>query len=932
MSSVQKILNNNKVNSGVEYTHLSLAGNKGTYFLGKKAKYLLMNIYNRDIRLTSNKYYIAEHPYQNTQLVFDIDIKQKIKKNDTSDSKIIYDTEEDIDNKLHDLYTIKQVEDLIKIIKSVLIKYLEEYDDSKLLVVYLNKKPYRKDGYVKNGFHLQYPNLFLNKENCIQFIYPKIRELVKKNNLFKSVKSDFCSNDPKDYEYEIDNAGMTNAWLLYGSRKNPDSDPYKMKSIYNSNDQKISLLNAFKNYNLYDLKNNVIPLKDENTIFRNLPNILSIHVNSRSPTTIKMNNIISNVQISQRSFCEHKNEDSIEDSKNNYSPDEIIDIIDKFIPMLSKKRSDNYNSWMEVGWCLYCITNGSIEGYNNWIQFSKKSSNFDERKCRETWSKMVNRGNYTIGTLKYFAKIDSPKKYNQIVYIQKQTTILNLVINGVVTECDIAKFLYDLYTDEYVCIDVKKQIWYHFYDHIWNIEPYGSSLRHKVSTELVTLIDKEIKKIDVKLNGLSANSTQRKTPEQTRKNLVKLKIQCKSTTFKNNVMREVAEYFEDKNNAFMSVLDKNGFVFGMQNGVYDFKADQFRDGKSTDYISKKCNAKYNNNFTVNHPKVKIIYKFLKQIHPDILLYNYFMYTTCLILIGGNFNKQITFWTGVGENGKSALQRLIERALKKGQYCVSFPTTLFTSKKPPNGSALPELSRAGNGIRWGIITEPEKDEVLQTSFLKKISGGDSIYCRGLYKEGREVTFQFKIVIICNDLPKIKHSDKAFWNRTKAIPFESKFTYEAPKSEAEQVRLKHFPRINNFEDDLSIDAFIWILINHWQQYVKNKPYIKEPAKVKMVTNAYKKSNDNCLIYIEENIISNDMIDKKEPEMKISLNELYSSYKYWHKESVGKSHIPVKNDIKEAFKKIWGPHDDNALFWKGYRIRKASDSNIIIKQYRQ
>lgn len=919
---IEEILLNNASKRGEGYTHVTMGAMKGCYSLSLNSIDRLYTLYQYSILRTNKKYYIAERAGQFSQLVFDIDIKQALASTNIKEGELVLESNEEKKNKLPALYTKDAVVKFIKIVIHILKKHIN-LDEKMFTSVWLYKKPYEKKKFVKHGFHVQFPFIFLDKQQYNTILLPQIIDLTKQNNLFKSVKHKLLTSN---YNYDIDKAAMTNNWLLYGSMKDEFSGVYEVKSIFDKYVNEISPIEAFSNYKLFRPNRTLIKLDTEELIKRNYPRILSIIPLWRKKSIININNFSNATQvIPETSFL-----DSSGDHKK-MTPVETLNMLEKIMPLLSRERSDVYDTWIHTGWALHSITGGSIEGYNYWLEFSKKSRNFDQKACEDRWSKMVAKPDkkITIGTLIKYAKDDSPDKFKKI-FQTDENSLEYLIKNGMITECDIAKYMFSTLDGKFVCCNINKKRWWTFKKHVWRLEKICSTLRLRISSDIPIELDILIKKYCKLLNEMAGNDSRKKSLEEDKKRCYALRNKCRQTTFKNNVMRELAELCEDVK--FEESLDSIDSIIGLRNGIYDFKEGKFREGRPSDRVSKQMNARYLTKYNYNHPSVKKIEKFLRQIHPDKKLFEFFMHTTCNILIGGNFNKRILFWTGNGDNGKSQVQNLLQNLLGNGTYCVTFPTTLFTSKKPPNGSALPELARAGRGVRWGIIVEPEADEQLQISFLKTISGGDPIYCRGLYEEGGEIIPKFKVVIICNDLPKIKNSDKAWWNRCRIIPFESTFNWDAPKSEAEQIRQKIFPRIQNISQQLDVEAFCWYLINYYMDNVKGKNCITEPEKVKAATTLYRQNNDYYRQFIKECVITQDMVPE-EKEIHLTLNELYSNYKDWHKEGVSNHNIPVRNDVKEAIRKIWGdPVDTSIIMWKGYRMRRSDDSRTIRNTYRQ
>jgi len=256
----------------------------------------------------------------------------------------------------------------------------------------------------------------------------------------------------------------------------------------------------------------------------------------------------------------------------------------------------------------------------------------------------------------------------------------------------------------------------------------------------------------------------------------------------------------------------------------------------------------------------------------------------------------------------------------GEYAIKLPTSLITGKRTQSSAACPELARAGNGVRWAVLQEPDQKDVINIGILKELSGNDSFFARGLYKEGGEINPMFKLVLICNEPPKLPYNDKATWNRIRVVPFEATFCSDAPDTYEEQLREKKFPKDPHFANKIPelTEAFAWVLINH-----RKKIRIRiEPDKVKMATAKYRKKNDIYRQFIEECIIEIE-------EGSTNLGELYTQFKEWYKDSMPNHTLPIKNDIKEYFTKLWG-EPEKGCTWLGYKFfSKERDNEVILDE---
>ena len=217
-----------------------------------------------------------------------------------------------------------------------------------------------------------------------------------------------------------------------------------------------------------------------------------------------------------------------------------------------------------------------------------------------------------------------------------------------------------------------------------------------------------------------------------------------------------------------------------------------------------------------------------------------------------------------------------------------------------------------------MEEPDADEQLNIGELKKLSGGDSYWARDLFEKGkstREVFPMFMLTFICNKLPKLKYSDKATWNRLRVIPFESTFVepdQNCPVTLEEQMLLKRFPMDKGFVTKIPsmVNAFAWYLLK-WREKVTVRI---EPDKVREATAIYRRQNDIYRQFIEECII-------EDKATAIILSELYVHFKEWYREGWSNIAVPIKNEVKEYFERLWGDVEKGCR-WSGYRIRTLEE----------
>lgn len=875
--------------NNASYTHVSLIYPKGKFYLNRDQEEEFWDLYLESFSTNNTEFNfgIAERPLHAMPIIADLDIKID---------------EDEVDDYDEHLYTKEQVEFVIKTYQSVIRSVVDNCRDSNLTCVLLEKPIYKvKSGettYLKNGFHLHFPNCFIDIKDMQIHILPRVREIVEKAEIFESI-----GFDVEQYKDILDDCCGRNPWLIYGSKKSIELEPYKITKIYNSNFEEITLKELFLSFNLKDTKGNSITIEDNNYEYY-IPKLLSINPSHRDQQEIKeglVNPLKEKIRNKKRREFKE------------VSTEKALQIARELLPMLSISRSTNRNDWMGIGWILNNISEGSEEGLNLWLEFSQRDlEKYDEDFCIHEWDNMA-KGDLGIGTLKYYAKQDDPIAYSDFVKKHSKKHIKDS-LDG--SHNAIAKLLKTHYGDLFKCASMKGTgEWYEFKEHTFNLIEDAVSIRKILSQEITQLFKDELSIVEEEFKGAEK-------AEQVKLNFVKKQYQSViknlgSAPFKNNIIKEAREVFYDRK--FKEKLNADPYIIAFENGVYDLKKNIFRSGRPDDYVSKKMPIDYIN-FEKSDDRVQEIYDFFLKVFPDNSVRKYFLDVTCECFVGGNFAKIGLLWTGEGDNAKSVTQTFFEKMF--GPYAVKLNSAVLTKGKAAGGSANADLARTGDGVRWVVAEELDKDEVINNGLYKHLTGSDSYFARDLFESGkglREIIPMYLLTIICNKLPRFKDYDIATFNRTRVIPFESTFCRPdnpAPFTWEEQLRQKRFPMDTEFSNKIPklLPAFAWVLLEHRRNKKHDEIKSPPPPKVLAATEMYKKQNDIYRQFIEESIT-------EDKNSSISLSELYSVFKDWFRESFPSQTLPVKNDIKDYFIRKWGEQDKKK--WRGYKIYQDTNS---------
>ena len=788
------------------------------------------------------------------------------------------------------LYSDNEIKKLVQIYNKTLKSIIKNVKDQDLVAFVLEKPhPVIVGSKIKGaGFHIHYPRIWLKKEDHEVHLIPRIIERVKQEKIFDTLKIPI-----QDKSELIDKTYISKCWLMYGSRKDPSQFPYSLTKIYNSKLEDIKLAAALNNYNLVDVDGQPINIKEDMIYY--LPRILSI--NSQYKEVYQLSNELECIS--------KKDVPRIMDKKifNKHTVEENLKDAAELLQIISPVRADNYDTWLDLGFILWNIGDGCNEALELWIDFSSTTSrdNFSETACVHQW-KHMHKGDKGMGSLRFYAKQDNPdeyKKWNQ----KKQNNKINKSLEG--GHNDIAKVLYEKYRDQYVCANISKKVWFEFDNHRWRRIENGIELRKKISDELPEMFEKQKKQMIEELNENDNDDQITKV----RKLFAKMISNLKCATFKNNVMKECEEVFY--NGEFLNRLDKNPYLICFENGVYDLSKGIFREGRPDDYLTMTTKYDYKD-FKDDDIEISEVHDFISKIFPSRELKDFFIRSSAIELQGGNINKTFIVMSGVGDNGKSITIELKELAY--GDYAIKLPTSLITGKRTQSSGATPELDRI-NGVRFAVLQEPDSKDVINIGMLKELTGNDSMYVRGLYSTGRDIKPMFKLVLVCNKLPRLPCDDPATWNRIRVMEFQSRFpknAKEVPKTYEEQVKAKIFPRDEHFSEKLPYmkQAFMWILMQEYKKISKERVRRPDPDIVMQATMIYRENNDIFYQFVNEKFV----VDKKDKE-EIKLSQVYEVFKSWFRDSFPNLKVPTKNELKE----------DLSIRWKEHMLKNGSFKSI-------
>lgn len=818
----------------------------------------------------------------------------------------------DIDIKCHvstvkeltPLYSIDNVKKLIKIYQETIIEIVKDVKEYQLICIFLSKSPYiveKNDKILKkHGFHLHFPYLNILKKDQINYLFPKIFDRIEESGL---------SQD------NLDKNIYKAPWLLYGGRKEEHLQPYLLDTIFDHRLKTLTVEQLFKDrvFKNSSYENFIVA----NNFETQLPRLLSIDCANKDFNFI--NDEIRQEEDIKNSLKEidlNKNFNNQCNMTHEILPQsQEIERLEKILSLLNSYRAEDRFEWLKVGWIINKVTQSFDEqiGLNLWKDFSQRClDKYDESVCEREWQSMtIREDGYSIGSLFFMAKADSPELYHTLFQDNLETNLMVHAAFDCKDHSRLIKVLY-LWLKEILCYSGITKEWYFFKDHGWEVSEDAG--------EFYALFDDVIvpnfQKIKVSLQNEDDDESKDKS-----KTISKFLSILGNHQYRNTIIDAAKNKF--RNQRKVDQIDSDPYKIRFINGTYDTQSNLLYNGLPEDYMCRQLPIKLMN-YNHNHPDIIEIINFLNKIFPIYNVRKYFLDFYCNIFVGKNSSKKVIFWTGTGDNGKSVLQHLFEKML--GPFLVKFETTLFTGKKAQSGAAVPELSRAKAPVRLAFLEEPDSSERINIGTFKKLSGGDKFIARDLYQSGksmRENTVMFQCCFVCNKLPEINSPDRAFWNRVIIIPFVSTFIKSTdpalPDTVEEQNKQFKFPMDKHFDDKLSrlAPAFAWYLLEHRKNITGE---IIEPPEVLAPTKQYENENDIYRNFIDDKIKIGTSADI------VTIADLYIVFVQWLKEEGYTQQPPKKTEFKINFNKSI-KLDISTTRWKGIIIVDDSNSEEAI-----
>jgi P4 family phage/plasmid primase-like protien len=579
-------------------------------------------------------------------------------------------------------------------------------------------------------------------------------------------------------------------------------------------------------------------------------------------------------------------------------------LLNEFMSCINVSRADEYGTWLDIGFALFNVSENNL---SIWETFSKKSKKYKSGECEKIWCDM-RKTNMSIGTIKYYAKIDNPTLYEEIKTRSVESKI-DMAIRSHGAHIDVANVVYQFFEGEYVyCGDW----WYFNYTYNkWMTMTKGNILCKELMQICAQFMNRSRYWHTQSCSMDCEDDTREKSSEYAKiANRIALKL--KDMPYCKNILSACEMLFADETNQFVNSLDSHSHLLAFTNGVYDFKLMEFRDTQPSDMISITTGYDYIEDYYED--VICELNKLLTSVFPNHKVKQYYLNIMSRALNGSLSKEEFYIHTGKGGNGKGILDTLM--SLVFGFYYLALNASMFCLAKSARSGAEPEVAQM-KGKRLVVGSEAPENSSFQMGTIKAWTGGDIINARELYKEPINFKPQFALHFQCNDMPNIANIDDSITRRVRAIKYTISFK-EDPKEENERPINVHLKGI--LTDDIKYrQCMMRMLILNYIDIKDTKIII--PDECIKDTNKYLASNDVIKNWFKVNVEVNAEVDTK---TKLKASTLYDNYKNWMIKNSYSKQIIKSAQFHDTILNKFG-HIQEKSSGMVYKTLKLKDQNI-------
>jgi phage/plasmid-associated DNA primase len=646
-----------------------------------------------------------------------------------------------------------------------------------------------------------------------------------------------------------------------------------------------------------------------------------------------------------------------EDEEYNENPTDF-EICLEMIEMLSEKRFTMENYFLDIGRALHKSLDGDKEALDEWKKLIlRKGLSYTDEFCEDKWVGFEN-DEITVKTLAWYANEDDREGYENWHERWCRPKILHS-INNVKLDNVVAEAFYRVFWLRYMYTGKR---WVEFEKSKLKLFSEDFRIRKVLTNGFIPCFDKLRAGLSEEKLRLNPEGKKAKELNELINQTGTLINELQKERYRTTLVKSLKEYFFKEN--LGKILNKNPNLLGCGNCVIEVNDNEAftRNGKPEDYITKSVGVHYQSIYSMSHPDVKALLKYMEQVFPEPSINHHMRKDIASMLFGRNAEKCFRMWIGDTNGSKSVYQKMITKML--GEYACDLPATFFSAQQRGGSGPNPELAQTA-GARVAFSAEPDDDTSFKGARIKRLTGGDSFYARSCNEDGGSIETSFKNVMVLNIVPDITGMDEATKNRFCMIPFEGRWIrkdedFDVPETHEGQVKAKTYWMDERFEENIPrlASALLWLAIKYYKIYrkegliapkyikdwmreywTKHDPHISfitemlENPKVKVPCESCD-GDDTVTIEIDgmeetEGVCQccdgTGMIEKIDTSKSVTATEIYPIYRKWFRETYPQVQVVPKPRMTEILSTPDKLGKQKNRKWYGVTVRRHQPVEI-------
>lgn len=594
-------------------------------------------------------------------------------------------------------------------------------------------------------------------------------------------------------------------------------------------------------------------------------------------------------------------------------------VLESLLPLLAPARFQHEHTWMDIGRALFVTYIRSQRGLALWQKYTEAHSGgaFTYTDCARMYmDSLVDCNMVTYRTIGFYAREDSPDDYKAWHRTWVENDFKTIFESKQPTHADVSALIFKRYWMELI---YERGVWYEYKhnEYGWTESHKRDDVGERITNDFIPYIY-EVRQ-EITTQQIAAPTDKKDDFNKSINAINKLIEKLKDDGFCNQAIAKAQTrcIYKDlgfSSQTFAKRLDVNPRLIRTMNGVLEVVGSEviFRTGKPEDYLTMQTGISYPEDMTMASPEVVAYMVWMRQMFHTEELVEYMLLLFASVLMGGQRDKILPIWYGVlGNNGKSTLMNCAKKAL--GNYHQEVSTSVATKGRGNAGNATPEYAPIIK-TRMGCMKEPEPNETFHIGTLKELTGGDSIYIRNLFQEGKESKVLGKLFLHCNEVPEPNSvKDNGFKNRIAIIPFHSTWSAHPPETLEEQRKHRHYKIDNKFDEKLYdyARAWLWLAVQYYPKYAK-KGLDDKPAEVIKETQIYW---DRADYY---NNFRNTWLEA-DPKGTVTVTDMYEPFlQFLETDFQKKTGKPSKDKFRDNIKKSLAGAEFKKDTFHGWKMR--------------